>query len=101
MRISTTRAKGIELNVSGYITLKPVRMPVLMQQLERVVAQCRQERNAQLLQQQLAQQLEQSLPLLRAALQRLIQGYYDEGGGDPRPPQDPEGACRSRWTTAR
>lgn len=70
--------KGIELNVSGYI-MKPVRMPVLMQQLERVVAQCRQERNAQLLQQQLAQQLEQSLPLLREQLyQRLIQGYYDE-----------------------
>ncbi|MGI6200503.1 MAG: response regulator transcription factor [Christensenellales bacterium] len=70
--------KGIELNVSGYI-MKPVRMPVLMQQLERVVAQCRQERSAQLLQQQLAQQLEQSLPLLREQLyQRLIQGYYDE-----------------------
>lgn len=70
--------KGIELNVSGYI-MKPVRMPVLMQELERVVAQCRQEKNAQLLQRQLAQQLEQSLPLLREQLyQRLIQGYYDE-----------------------
>lgn len=73
--------EALKVNAEGYI-LKPVKLPEIRSVFRQAVAKLTEEREQQLDLEQLKQQLQDSMPLLREKFLQNLIAYLPQGGGD-------------------